>query len=347
MDDGIAGIALDRQQWDYRSLGLTAEDLLEWYRLMLLTRALDDRIWALNRAGKIPISGPCSGHEAAQVASIWAMDRQRDWFFTNYRNLCANLALGVSPQEVMLGYMGKAGDPFSGGRQFPLHGAYPRLHIVNLSNVVATQVPQAVGAALALKMRREPGVVLVYFGDGATSEGETHEGMNFAGVHRLPIVFFCENNRYAISVPQRRQMAIENVADRARGYGFEGVVVDGTNPVEVYRRTLEAARKAREGGGPTLIEAKVERLRPHTTDDDDRRYRTPEEMEEARRRDPIPLLQRFLMEEGLLTPERDAALRQEVQAEVDRATELAEAAPFPDARSFHLHLYATPAGRRG
>ena len=195
----------------------------------------------------------------------------RDLFYTYYRDLAVLLALGMTPAEVMLGFLAKDGERMSGARQFPLHGAYPDLGAVNLSNVVGTQVPQAVGAALAARMRGEDTVVIVYFGDGASSVGDCHEAMNFAGVHRLPVIFFCENNGYAISVPRSRQMAVENVAGRAEGYGMPGVIVDGCDVVAIYEATTEAAARARSGRGPTLIEAMVERYLPHTSDDDDRR----------------------------------------------------------------------------
>ena len=321
--------------------GLTVEDLLDVYRMMLLTRALDERTYVLNRQGKVPIVASCQGHEAAQIGSVLAMDRQRDLFFIYYRDIAGTIALGLSVNELMLGYMGKEGGPFSGGRQFPYGGAEPERRIINTSNVVGTQTPHAVGAALAFKMRREPGVVINYFGDGATSEGEWHEGMNFAGVHKLPIVFFCENNDYAISVPLRKQMVVEYIAERAPAYGMPGVTVDGSDVRAVYQATGEAAARARGGGGPTLIEAKVARLMPHTTDDDERRYRSAEELEERHKRDPIPLLRKQLQSEGVLNEELDARFQAQVEAEIDDATEYGEQAPLPDPNTFYDHLFAS------
>ncbi len=320
---------------------LTVEDLLDVYRTMLVTRALDERVYVLNRQGKVPIVASCQGHEAAQIASVLAMDRERDLFFTYYRDIAATIALGLSINELMLGYMGKEGGPFSGGRQFPYGGAEPDRRIINTSNVVGTQTPHAVGAALAFKMRQEPGVVINYFGDGATSEGEWHEGMNFAGVHRLPIVFFCENNDYAISVPLRKQMAVEYIAERASAYGMPGVTVNGSDVREVYQATSEAAARARDGGGPTLIEAKVPRLMPHTTDDDERRYRSAQELEERHQRDPIPLLRKLLQSEGVLPEELDARFQEQVEAEIDAATEYGDQAPLPDPSTFYDHLFAS------
>ena len=183
------------------SSDLSADSLLEIYRQMVLCRAMDERVWLLNRQGKAAIVASSQGHEAAQIGSVWALRNGHDQFYTYYRDLAVLIGLGVTPQKIMLGFLAKAGEPFSGARQFPTHGAYPGRKIVNLSNVVGTQIPQAVGAALATKMRGEDVVTIVYFGDGASSQGDCHEGMNFAGIHKLPVIFFCENNKYATSVP--------------------------------------------------------------------------------------------------------------------------------------------------
>ena len=246
----------------------------------------------------------------------------------------------MTTKEIMLGYMAKAGEPMSGARQFATHGAYPKYGIYNLSNVVATNLPQAVGAALASKMRGEDAVTIVYFGDGATSAGDTHEAMNFAAIHRLPVIFFCENNRWAISVPLSKQMAVDSVASRAQGYGMPGLTVDGCDIAAVFEATSEAARRAREGLGPTLIEANVERYLPHTSDDDDRRYRTAEDIEESRKRDPIRILREQLSTTGVLTPEKDAEFQEAAKREVNEATDFAEEAAYPGTEGFYDHVYA-------
>ena len=328
----------------YTDLGLTEKGLLEMYRTMVLSRILDERIWLLNRQGKAAIVASCQGHEAAQVACVWALRPGHDLFYIYYRDLPAIIFLGVTPKEMMLGFMAKAGEPLSGARQFPLHGAYPKFNIVSLSNVVGTQIPQAVGASLACRMRGEDKVTVVFFGDGAASQGDCHEAMNFAGIHKLPIIFFCENNKYATSVPLRKQMAVKNVATRAAGYGFPGVVVDGTDVLQVYQATREAAERARRGQGPTLIEAKVERLMPHTSDDDDTRYRSKEELEEARQQDPIRIFREFLVSEGILTEETDKEYADAAKGEVNEATDFAESAPYPDTDDFYDHIYASSSG---
>lgn len=325
----------------HEAVGLASEEVLKLYSMMVLVRTLDERVLVLNRQGKAPIGISCQGHEAAQMGSAWAALKDgRCFFFPYYRDLALKMVLGVSAREALLSFMGKVGDPFSNGRQFPLQGADLTRRIIQLSNVVAAGLPQAVGYAWACRYLGEETVVLAYFGDGASSEGECHEAMNFASVHRVPIVFFCENNSYAISVPQRKQMAIANVADRAAAYGFPGLVVDGTDLFDVYEATCRALAHARSQG-PFLIEAKVERLSPHTTDDDDRRYRSREELEAARRRDPVRRLQQYLQQEGMLTPEQDAAIWERARQEVEEATREAEAAPYPPAATLWEHVYAS------
>ena len=319
---------------------LGSDDLLEIYRQMVLSRTLDERVWMLNRQGKAALVASAQGHEAAQIGSVHAMRKGRDIFYTYYRDLAVMVALGMSPRDIMLGFRAKAGEPFSGGRQFPLHGAHSELRVINLSNVVATQIPQAVGAALASKMRGEDAVTVCYFGDGAASTGDCHEGMNFAAIHKLPVVFLCENNKYAISVPLRKQMAVETVAVRAEGYGMPGVVVDGTDVVAVHRATSEAAARARAGDGPTLVEAIVERYLPHTSDDDDSRYRDEEELAEARKHDPLRLLRERLLDDGTLSEEADERCMEEAKTAVNEATDYGEAAPYPEASEFYEHVYA-------
>lgn len=320
--------------------GLDDGSLLSMYRQMVLCRTLDERIWMLNRQGKAAIVASSQGHEAAQIGSAWALRKGTDQFYIYYRDLATLLVLGMTPAEIMAGFLAKEGEPLSGARQFPTHGAYPEYGIVNLSNVVATNVPQAVGAALAVSMRGEDAVVITHFGDGASSVGDVHEAMNFAAVHKLPVIFFCENNKYAISVPISRQMAVESVASRAQGYGMPGFEVDGCDITAVYEATREAANRARDGFGPTLIEANVERYLPHTSDDDDTRYRPRQEIEEARKRDPVKILAEQLRQVGILTDDLDEEIRGEARQVVDRATDEVDSAPYPGTEDFYQHVYA-------
>ena len=312
------------------------------YVQMVRCRTLDERVWQLNRQGKAALVASSQGHEATQIASVHALRPNQDWFYAYYRDLAVEVALGITHREIMLGYLAKDKDPFSGARQFPGHGAYIEHHFINLSNVVGTQITQAVGGGLAFKMRGEDAIAITYFGDGATSTGDCHEGMNFAAIHKLPVIFLCENNKYAISVPLSKQMAVSNVASRAQGYGMPGIVVDGTNVTSVYEAVSEAAARARSGEGPTLIEAMVERYLPHTSDDDDTKYRPAEELEKARKHDPLSILKIQLVEAGTLTEDLDSEIRLAAKQEVNEATEYGESAPYPTTENFYKHIYATP-----
>src|SRR3954452_10398266 len=273
------------------ALGLSDEKVLEMYETMLLARRIDERMWLLNRAGKIPFVISCQGQEAAQVGAAFALDREKDYVLPYYRDMGVVLAFGMTPRELMISGFAKAEDPNSGSRQMPGHFGQKKNRIVTGSSPVTTQVPHAVGIALAGKMERKDLVTFVTFGEGSSNQGDFHEGANFAGVHKLPVIFMCENNKYAISVPIEKQLACEKVSDRAIGYGMPGVTVDGNDPLEVYKVMKEAVNRARSGEGPSLIETVTYRLTAHSSDDDDRQYRTSEDIAEGRANDPIKLFE--------------------------------------------------------
>jgi 2-oxoisovalerate dehydrogenase E1 component alpha subunit len=320
--------------------GLTTSDLVDYYSKLILVRTMDERINALNRQGKVPIAASCQGHEAAQLGSLLAAKKDGDCFlFPYYRDLALKMAAGLTPTQVMLSFMGKAGEPYSNARQFPLQGADLPNKIIQISNVVSAGLTQAVGYAMACTMLEERTVVLVYFGDGGSSQGETHEAMNFAGVQRLPVVFICENNRYAISTPQRKQMNLDDLFSRASAYGFPGFSVDGMDLVQSYEATRHAISHAREQG-PVFLEMKVERLMPHTTDDDDRSYRPRGEVEEARKRDPVVTLEADLIQQGILTKQRVDEIKAGILEAVDEATDAADAALPPDGSGLHDMVYS-------
>ena len=320
--------------------GLTPEDLVDYYRRMITIRTIDERIWMMNRQGKVPIAASGQGHEAAQLGALLAAEKDGNCFhFPYYRDLSLKMGVGLTPTQVMLSFMGKEGDPYSNARQFPLQGADLEHNIIQLSNVVAAGLTQSVGYAMGCKMQGDGRVTFVYFGDGAASQGETHEAMNFAGVHKLPVVFVCENNGYAISVPQRMQMGITDVANRAEGYGFPGIIVDGLDLLASYEACREAINHARREG-PVLLEMKVERLMPHTTDDDDSRYRPREEIEAVREKDPVASFGNFILEQGYLTEEQQEEIRAQARRAVNEATDAAEAAQPPDASNLFKHVYA-------
>jgi 2-oxoisovalerate dehydrogenase E1 component alpha subunit len=248
----------------------------------------------------------------------------------------------MTPKDIFLGLFAKADDPSSGGRQMPSHWGSRRLNVISHSSPIGTQIPHAAGIAYAVKYRNEDAVVACWFGEGATSEGDWHEGLNFSGIHRLPLICVCENNQYAISVSQRKQMAVQDVADRAAGYGFPGVVVDGNDVLACYGAMKTAVDRARAGDGPTLIEAKTYRFQPHTSDDDDRTYRSREEVEEAKHHDPLLRFGTYLREHGLLDDARIGSLTAEVKAEIDRAIDEAWNAPDPDPATLERFLFAEP-----
>lgn len=334
---------------EHEALGLSAERLLEMHEAMLLARAVDERQWILNRQGREAFHISCQGHEGSGVGSAFALDRERDVMVPYYRSLAAVLAFGVTPLDVFLSALARATDRMTGGRQMPAHYGLASARILTSGSPVATQIPHATGAALASKIRGDGGVSLVYFGDGASSKGDFHEGLNFAAIHKLPAIFVCENNQYAISVPTSKQMAVRSVADRAVGYGMFGASIDGTDPLAVYACVKQAADRARAGEGPTLIESNVVRLTPHSSDDDDRRYRPESEREEARHRDPLNVFARYLRAHDLLDDARESEMRKRVQETVEAALEEAEAAPEPQADTAFDHVYAgirTPDFRR-
>ncbi len=314
--------------------------LIRMYYHMALARALDERVWNLSRQGAVPFAVSGRGQEAAQVALAAALRPGRDYVYPYYRDVALVLHLGVTAEEIMLAAFGRLADPSSSGRQMPNHFSHRRWRIVSGSSPVGTQIPQAAGTALACRMQGEDAVVLVTFGEGASSTGDFHEGLNFAAIHRLPVVFVCENNGYAISVPERLQVAPPGMVARAAGYGIAGASVDGTDPVQTYRATAAAVTRARAGEGPTLLEVRVLRLDPHTSSDDDSTYRPPEERAAMRAADPLPRFRSQLQEAGVITAEELEALHAQIAALVDAATAAAEKSPAPSPADLPRHVYA-------
>ena len=328
-------------QRPFETAGLTAEQLLGMYEKMLAARLISQTMLTLQRQGRIVFAVSCEGHEAAQVASASCLTPGKDWVVPYYRDVGVALALGMTAKDVMLGAFSRRDDPSSGGRQMACHFSSTKLHILSGSSPVSTQISHAVGVALAAKIRRQPSVAVAYFGDGAASKGEFHEGLNFAGVHRLPVIFFCENNDLAISTQASKQRAIERLSDRAAAYGFPGVTVDGMDVVETYVAMKEAVERARAGHGPTLVEAKVYRYSPHTSNDDDHRYRTREDVQVARKRDPIPRLRAQLLDWGVLSEAQAQDVELRVKQWVETATREAEQSPPPEPGDATLRVYAS------
>src|SRR5437660_1474486 len=295
----------------HAALGLEPAKLLAMYRQMVLARTLDRRMWVLNRQGRAPFAISGQGHEAAQVGAAAALRPGVDWLAPYYRDLAFCVALGMTARDFMLAIFARAGDPSSGGRQMPSHFGLKRARIITTSSTVATQVLHAAGIAYAAKVRGLDEVAVACLGEGSTSEGDWHEALNFAGVHRLPFVCLVQDNDYAISVPHRLQMGVASVAERAAGYGLEGHTVDGGDLLAIYEAAKRAVDRARAGEGATLIDAKVARFTSHSSDDDQRRYRPPEELEAMLRRDPIERFRTYLFQASLLTDDEDERTQQE------------------------------------
>src|SRR5215469_5699827 len=310
----------------HRDFGLSDAEALEVFYAMLVSRELSQAALKLAFQGAIDVSIPSDGHEAAQIASMRAL-RPTDPVYLFYRSVPAAYARGMTAREIFLDYFGRRDGPSSGGKNLAGHWAKRELNLMSVSGSVATQIPHAVGSALAAKLRGEDSVSVAYFGDGGASKSDFHEGLNFAAVHQLPVVLFCENNGLAISVPFEKQSAVARVADRAVGYAVVGISVDGADPLQVYRVMREAVEAARAGKGPALIEARVTRLGQHTSQVGE--SREPREMAAARRHDPIPRFGRYLRHHGLLDDRLQAEMDERAASEVEDAVANAERAANP------------------
>jgi pyruvate dehydrogenase E1 component alpha subunit len=309
---------------------LSDEQIKKLYELLIAVRTFDHRALNLQREGRIGTYASVFGQEAAQVGTPFALEKA-DWIFPSFRESGVLIARGYE-MHMVLQYWG--GD--ERGIKVP-----DNLNIFPISIPVGTQVAHAVGAAMAAKYRGDKAVMLAFFGDGGTSEGDFHEGMNFAGVFKLPVVFICQNNQWAISVPRSRQSASKTLAQKAFAYGFEGIQVDGNDVFSVYKATKEALDKARSGGGPTLIECYTYRMSDHTTADDASRYRTKEEVEVWKSKDPVLRLKLFMEKKGLWTEEYGKKVESEAMTRVDEAVAKAESVEHPNPADMLIYTYET------
>lgn len=311
------------------------EFLLEALRWMMKSRLYDNRVIGLQRQGQFGVYSPGTGQEASIVGSAMALDRARDWMVPQYRELMATVYHGLPLEVISAQYLGKIAPARipDGVRVLPTQVS------------IAAQLPQATGLAWGLRLRGEDAVVLAYVGDGGSSEGDFHEGLNLAGVTNAPIVFFMQNNQWAISTSRRVQSATSSFALRAAGYGFEGVKVDGNDVMAVYDVAVAAVERARKGDGPTLVEAVTYRMGFHNTTDNPSRYQDPKEYEEARARDPIERVQKYLAGLGLWDPRREADLTEELRNENEEALQLAIAAPAPGPEDVFANVYDDPPER--
>ncbi len=320
--------------------GLSDERLVAMLRNMLLQRQLDNRGFQLNRQGKIPFALGSEGHEAVQAGAAMAFARGSDVLVPYYRDLGLALGVGMTPFEILSSLFARVTDR-SMGRQFPNHYTNHDLGVASISSIIAAHCTHAVGIAAAFKYRGESGrAVICSNGEGATSQGEWHESVNYAAVHQLPVVFLVQNNEWAISTPQDMQMNVANVADKAPGYGLPGVVTDGFSPVATYKTMHEALERARTGGGPTIVEAKCYRFLSHSTDDDDRTYRSRDVIEERRKLDPVPRFEQVLIDAGVIDEARAKQLKQDVLRETNEATDAAEAQPYPTPETLYTNVVA-------
>jgi len=323
----------------HEALGLSLDEVKGMYRYVLMTRLVSERILQLNRMGRTPFGAGTDGHEGAQIGAAWCIQRGKDWTVPYYRDMGVAFVLGFSALDEFRGVLAKATDPNSGGRAFLNMFSSPKDRLVSRSVCVGTEFPHAVGLALALKLRKEPQIVFAFGGDGSTSTGDFHEAMNFAAVHKLPVVFVIENNLIAISTRIERQTAVKDIAEKAAAYGMPGHVADGMDMLDSYEKTKVAADYARAGKGPSLVELKCYRYQPHTSDDDDSRYRTKKEVDDWRAKDPVTRASAYLVEAGVTEQELET-MHQGLSDEIEKAIEQAESEPDPRPEDAATHVYA-------
>lgn len=317
---------------------LSPDELLEMLYWLKLIRGFDERLSILVRQGKVR-SGVYSGigQEAIVVGTCYGL-RREDYICPLHRDLGTFLMKGVEPRVMMAQMFGKR-TGLSKGRDSALHSGVPELGIFGNTSMLGSNLPVAAGLGLSFRMEQSDNVVVAYFGEGASNTGDFHEGLNMAGVLQLPVVFICENNFYAYSVPFERGMAIEDVAKRAESYGFDGVAINGNDVLAVYQATQGAIQRARSGAGPTLIECKTYRWHGHS-EHDRAFYRTEEELAMWRSRDPIPTFTTFLQDRNVLTPAKLQEIEARVKQIVDEAVTFAENSPDPDPADAVTDLYA-------
>src|SRR5256886_6749751 len=282
----------------HEALGLSLEDVKGMYRYVLMTRMVGERILQLNRMGRTPFGAGTDGHEGAQIGAAWCIQRGKDWTVPYYRDMGVAFVLGFSALDEFRGVLAKATDPNSAGRAFLNMFSSPKDRIVSGSVCVGAEFPHAVVLALALKRRKEPYIVFAFGGDASSSTGDFHEAMNFAAVHKLPVVCVIENNLIAISTRIERQTAVKDIADKAAAYAMPGHVADGMDMLDSYEKTKLAADYARAGKGPSLVEIKGYRYQRRTSDDEDGRYRTKNEVDEWRAKDPVKRAFAYLLSAG-------------------------------------------------
>ena len=324
----------------HEPLGLSLDDVKGMYRYMLMTRLVSERILQLNRMGRTPFGAGTDGHEAAQIGAAWCIRRGKDWTVPYYRDMGVAFVLGFSVLGEFRSVLAKATDTNSAGRAMLNMFSSPENRVLSRSVLVGTEFPHAVGLALALKLRKETdNIVFVFGGDGSTSPGDFHEAANFASIHKLPVVFVIENNLLAISTRFEKQTAVKDIAEKAAAYAMPGYVADGMDMLDSYEKTKLASEHARAGKGPSLVELKCYRYQPHTSDDDDTRYRTKKEVDEWRAKDPVKRAFAYLLSAGVTEQELET-MRVALADEIEKAIEQAESEPDPRPEDAATHVYA-------
>jgi pyruvate dehydrogenase E1 component alpha subunit len=318
--------------------GVSADDVLALYRAMVRVRVLDDRLVTLQRQGRIGFHIGSLGEEASILGSAFAM-RSQDWMFPCYREFGGAMWRGMPLQRYVDNMFGNANDPAL-GRQMPDHYCYRAAKVTSISSPIGTQITQAVGFAWAAKLKKEDLITMAYFGEGATSSSEFHNGMNFAGVFKAPCVFFCRNNGWAISVPTERQTGSRTFAEKAIAYGMPGVRCDGNDIFAVIKVTRDAIARASRGEGPTMIEALTYRMSGHSTSDDPKAYRPDAWLDPWRALDPIARLKKHVMRATGMSPDEDKAIEAAVDAELREAIKVAEATPLPAIETMFQGVFA-------
>jgi len=316
--------------------GLSKDELMNALRLMILSRTIDHKVMNLIKQGKAHFHIAGAGHEAIQVACGLAMKKRIDWAFPYYRDMCFSLTVGVKPEDVLLSFLAKEDDPFTGGRQMPCHWASKEFNIPTQSSPTGTQFLQAVGAALSLRKQGINGVVYASSGEGTTSEGEFHEAVNWAAREKLPVVFVIQNNKWAISVPVENQTAGKNASVLEMMKGYENLLrleVDGTDFLQSHAIAQSAFKYARNGNGPVLIEAHVVRLFSHSSSDDQKKYRPQDSLQKDLQKDPIELFSNLLIKKEILTEQSLNEFKKEIQNHVNEAADWALKQPDPKAES--------------
>ncbi len=328
---------------DGRPLGkfeidLTESALKDIYYYMLLSKKVDEKSWVLLRQGKAAFFAGSKGQEATQVGTMFAIEK-KDWIFPFHRSLALSITRGFPLANLFGSILGKKID-LNKARQMPAHWGKKELNLVVSSSNVGTQILHAVGCAYGMKYKKEDSISLVFFGEGGSSTADFHAGMNFAGVYNLPVIFVCENNQWAITVPVELQTASDTIAIKSMAYGFEGYYVDGCDVLAVYKLTKTLAQRARRGGGPALIEALTLRYGPHSSADDDTRYRDQEYVKIwQEHKDPILRFRLYLEREGIWTEEFEKSIQKKIEAEINYAVEIAEKSPPPEIETLFEDVY--------